>query len=367
MTASGDDPMETVIRVLDAIETGALLVDRAGTVVHANACSCEMFRRSQAELVGRPIHECFSSPGARTQLDNVIRRRDEVSKAELQVSGADGTKLPVSITGRALAGPPSLTDLCVLTLVDMSSQKNSEEQYGDLARLSDIAIEQAIELKHYSEKLEDRVRQRTADLNEANMDAVVMLAVASEAKDADTGAHVRRVQHYCVTTARKLSLSAKEAEQIGYSSILHDVGKIHIPDRILGKPGVLTDVEREIMQTHTVIGEQILSKRPFFETARKITRLHHENWDGSGYPDGVAGEEIPLSARIVRAADVFDALTSERVYKPAWPVKRTVEHLNEHRRRMFDPDVVDAFVALVAEGAFNHQTKPDPDTKTHKN
>src|SRR5262249_3768414 len=113
-------------------------------------------------------------------------------------------------------------------------------------------------------------------------------------------------------------LSTQEAERLGYSAILHDVGKIQVPDEILRKPTALTQDEWQIMRQHTITGERILSREPFFEDARNIARSHHENWDGSGYPDGRAASTIPLAARIVRVADVFDALTSTRPYKQAW-------------------------------------------------
>jgi putative two-component system response regulator len=153
--------------------------------------------------------------------------------------------------------------------------------------------------------------------------------------------------------AQRLGLSTTDAEAIGYSAILHDIGKIHVPDRILSKPGPLDEDERATMQQHTLAGERILSNASFFDRARRIARSHHENWDGSGYPDHLAGESIPLEARIVHVADVFDALTSERVYKQPWSRERAVESILGERGRMFAPEVADAFAALVDVGAFN--------------
>src|SRR5206468_3740819 len=139
-----------------------------------------------------------------------------------------------------------------------------------------------------------RGRGRTAERHEANMDAIYMLAVASESKDEDTGAHVRRLERYSRTLARELGFGEREAETVGYSAILHDIGKIHVPDHILKKPGPLTDDERRVIQEHTLAGEHILSVKPFFHMARRIARHHHENWDGSGYPDRAAGADIPV-------------------------------------------------------------------------
>ena len=124
------------------------------------------------------------------------------------------------------------------------------------------------------------------------------------------------------------------------------MGKIHIPDKILKKPGPLTADERSIMQGHTLAGEHILNGQGYFSTARRIARSHHENWDGTGYPDALAGDAIPLEARIVHLADVYDALTHTRAYKPAWSPADAREFIRSQRARMFDPQIVDAFFAL---------------------
>src|SRR4029450_3315375 len=191
------------------------------------------------------------------------------------------------------------------------------------------------------------VRQRTRELHEAHMEAIYMLAVAAEAKDLDTGKHVRRIERFTRLLAERIGLPTAESEAIGYSAILHDIGKIHVPDRILSKPGPLDDDERATMQQHTLAGERILSNTSFFDRARRIARSHHENWDGSGYPDRLAGESIPLEARIVHVADVYAALPTERVYKQPWTPERAVEAILGERGRMFAPDVIDAFGALA--------------------
>lgn len=133
---------------------------------------------------------------------------------------------------------------------------------------------------------------------------------------------------------------------------MHDVGKIRIPDRILKKSGPLTKKEWAVMQTHTVVGEKILGDRPFYQTPREIARSHHERWDGTGYPDGLHGETIPLPARIVTVADVFDALTHARPYKPAWSVEKTVTEMKRMSGKVFDPMILDVF--------FKSSTKKQP-------
>lgn len=229
------------------------------------------------------------------------------------------------------------------------AQANLQEQHAAVSELSDTVIQQAQKLDEYAATLEDRVRQRTAELEEAQLDAVTMLAVATREKDEDTGGHIQRIQRLTRATATALGLAAREAEALGRAAILHDVGKLHVPDAILRKPGPLTPEERAIMQQHTLSGERILPDRPFFAAARHIARSHHENVDGSGYPDGRQADAIPLEARIVRIVDVYDALTNRRSYKEAWPPERAREFLLENRGRMFDSDVLTAFIGVLDE------------------
>src|SRR5207302_1454927 len=168
------------------------------------------------------------------------------------------------------------------------------------------------------------------------------LAIASEAKDDDTGAHVRRLQAHVEVLAGRLGFNAADAQAMGLAAVLHDVGKIHVPDEILKKPGPLTPEQRLAMQQHTLVGERILSPSPHFKQAARIARSHHENWDGSGYPDGLAGGAIAIEAAIVHLADVYDALISPRVYKPAWPAGRAEEFLRAAAGKGVAAGVVEA-------------------------
>src|SRR3954451_1068099 len=153
-------------------------------------------------------------------------------------------------------------------------------------------------------------------------EAVMALARAAEAKDHSTGDHVVRVGDLAASLALRTGMSPTEAEDVGFAAMLHDVGKLHLPDSILQKPGALTAEEWEIVKQHTIWGERILGSSAGFELARRIARWHHENFDGTGYPDQLRGASIPLAARIVRVADVFDALASARPYKEAWSRER---------------------------------------------
>ncbi|QDT65829.1 HD domain-containing phosphohydrolase [Calycomorphotria hydatis] len=194
--------------------------------------------------------------------------------------------------------------------------------------------------------------------------AIFMLAKLAESRDPETGQHLERVQRYSRVLAQQLGREKKYRDIIDpafvrtvfLTSPLHDIGKVAIPDAVLLKPGRLTPDEFRIMQTHTIIGAETLDVAieqypgvKFLEFARSIARSHHEKWDGSGYPDGLSGEKIPLCARIVAVADVFDALTSKRVYKDAFSFEKARNILVNDSGTHFDPDVVDAFLAVQDE------------------
>lgn len=186
------------------------------------------------------------------------------------------------------------------------------------------------------------------ELRRSHMDTIVRLATAAEFRDGDTGEHIRRMSCYCEAIARKLGMGREWARQVLLASPMHDVGKLGVPDAILGKPGPLTPEERAIMQQHTTIGAKILenAENDILRMARDIALSHHERWDGKGYPHGLAGEHIPLAARIASVADVFDALTNARVYKPPFPLPKAFEMIREGRGTQFDEACVDAFVAI---------------------
>jgi putative two-component system response regulator len=217
-------------------------------------------------------------------------------------------------------------------------------------RLQSLTIEQNHQLRQINDDLDMRVKERTRQLTDAVREGVLMLCLAAEAKDEITGDHIQRIQTSTRRTCLELGMSAAESDQFGFSSVMHDVGKIHVPDHILNKKGSLTKEEWGIMKQHTIAGEKILRRSPFYDVARQIARSHHEWVDGSGYPDGLKGDDIPLSARIVAVADVFDALTNERPYKKAWPVAKALEELGRLAGRQFDEDIADAFVSVVANG-----------------
>jgi putative two-component system response regulator len=187
--------------------------------------------------------------------------------------------------------------------------------------------------------LEQRVRERTAELEDAHLDTLERLAVAAEFRDDDTGRHTERVAAISAHLARAAGMDDEKIESVRRAAPLHDLGKIGIPDSILRKPGSLTAEEWDIMKTHTTAGARILGggRSRVIRLAEEIALSHHERWDGTGYPEGRAGEAIPLSARVVAVADVFDALTSDRVYRKAWAPGDVLAHIQSHAGTHFDP------------------------------
>jgi hypothetical protein len=192
-------------------------------------------------------------------------------------------------------------------------------------------------------------RTAAIEVAQRERDGMVALARGAEAKDTDTGDHIVRVQLLSEELAQAIGLDAAAAADIGWSAMLHDVGKLHVPDRILLKPGPLTADEWQVMHQHPIYGERILREGAGFEMARRIARWHHENIDGSGYPDGLKGERIPLEARIVRIADAFDAMTSVRPYKPARSVEWALAELERHGGTQFDPEIVRLLLEMVRQ------------------
>lgn len=225
-------------------------------------------------------------------------------------------------------------------------------------------------MRNYSRELESRVEERTAELTLSRLELIHCLAKLSEYRDNETGHHVVRVGRYAGLLARSLGLPSSMCELIEHAAPLHDIGKIGISDEILHKPGKLTPEEFELMQRHVGLGKKVFQPLPVYESqqlrshtllgemmvnvgsspllrmAAEIALTHHERWDGTGYPIGLKGEEIPLSGRIVAVADVFDALSSKRVYKPAFPIERCLQILQEESGTHFDPAVIDAFMKV---------------------
>lgn len=232
-----------------------------------------------------------------------------------------------------------------------------------LARVrTQLELKQARDiLKNQNSWLEAEVARRMQENDLTQLVSIRALAHLAEARDNETGNHILRTQGYVHSLAMQLKelprfsavLTPKYIDLLTRSAPLHDIGKVGIPDAILQKPGRLTPSEWEVMKTHAKIGadaialaeSDVQTQVPFLKLAKEIAHRHHEKWDGSGYPDGLAGEQIPLSARIMAIADVFDALISKRVYKPAFSFEHAKALISEGRDTAFDPDLVDVFIA----------------------
>ncbi len=201
-----------------------------------------------------------------------------------------------------------------------------------------------LELKRHQDELEEIIETRTRE-------TVLRLVLAAEARDTDTGQHIKRIINYTTLILKKTGLPEKKAEMIGLASAMHDIGKIGIPDDILLKPGRLTEEEMTIMQTHTEIGEKNLrdSTSKLLENGRLIAQTHHERWDGAGYPQGLKGEEIPLFGRVVCLVDVFDALISKRPYKEGLPLEKVLEIIKQGKGTHFDPELTEIFIESIDE------------------
>jgi len=206
------------------------------------------------------------------------------------------------------------------------------------------------QVRHQNETLEEKVKKRTIELENSRYEVIERLGQAAEFKDNETGNHVLRMSKYSRLLAKAKGLPEDTVDLIFLASPMHDIGKIGIPDKILLKPGKLDADEWTIMQTHVTLGAELLSgsdEIPLMKMAKNIALTHHEKWDGSGYPNGISGEDIPIEGRISAICDVFDALTSDRPYKKAWSVEKTMDLIREESGRHFDPGLVPLFESIL--------------------
>lgn len=199
--------------------------------------------------------------------------------------------------------------------------------------------------------LERKVAERTKDLYSTRLEVIRRLGIAAEFKDNDTGLHIIRMSKYSHAIAKGYGFSDSEADILLNAAPMHDVGKIGIPDNILHKPDKLTSQEWIVMKTHTSIGAKIIGAHDnaLLRTAKTVALTHHEKWNGTGYPEGLSGENIPIEGRIVAVADVFDALTSNRPYKKAWSVEEAFDLLLNERGNHFDPELIKIFFANIEQ------------------
>lgn len=232
----------------------------------------------------------------------------------------------------------------VMQLINHIAPDGRPDAFGDPANTGILSLASSAAITVHNAILQERLR-------EEHLNTIYRLAVVAEYRDVDTGEHIRRVSRTSELIARALGMDPNVVEVIGHASHMHDVGKVAIPDAILLKPGQLTPEQRISMQKHASIGAEILSKSDgeVLSMGRDIALNHHERWDGKGYPNKRKGRDIPLPARIIGVADVFDAIVSPRCYKPACPLDRALGIIDKDKGRHFDPEVTEAFLTVLDE------------------
>ena len=331
-------------------------------VVDDEAANLQLVERILASGGYEDVH---ATTDPREGLEDARRTAPDLVLLDLLMPGMDG----LEVLGRL---EESLDGFAYLPVVVLTSDTSREARRTALEAGADdfltkplspqelrLRVDNLLEtrglhlaLQDYSERLEERVRERTSELERAQIEILERLALAAEHRHRETGRHTRRVGELARELAEQLGLSDRMLERLRWAAPLHDVGKIGIDDAILRKPGELSDEELAAMRDHAAIGGEILSGSSFeiLQLAEEIARHHHENWDGSGYPQGLSGEEIPVSARIVAVADVFDSLTHDRVYQEAIEPAEARSFIREHSGTKFDPDVVEALEAVLDGG-----------------
>jgi cyclic di-GMP phosphodiesterase len=317
----------------------------------------ELIQRS-LELEG---YECDAAVHAEAALA-ALEAHDgyQLLVSDIQMPGMSGMELLALVRQR-------YPDLAVLMVTGVDDRKVGIQAlrlgaFGYLIKpfdLNELALNAANALQRRQlammsqatqERLEGEVRRRTTQIRRREEEIALRLVAAAEFRDTDTGAHVKRIGLYAAALARKLDWPASQIDDLRVAAMMHDIGKIGVPDSILLKPGPLLPEEFEIIKQHTVIGARILegSEIPLLAMAREIALSHHERWDGTGYPTGLATETIPESARMVAVCDVYDALVHDRVYRRALPETEVLDLMASRRGRHFDPRVLDTFLDDVA-------------------
>jgi len=289
------------------------------------------------------------------------RARPDLVLLDLHMPGIDGFELMRRLDSPASEGPAvpfivltaDVTEETKLRALRAGARDFLTKPFGHVELL--VRVRNMLQVKYLQDRLHkrntllsDEVAVRTRDLEDARLEILDRLALAAEYRDDDTQEHAWRIARICGLLARGLGLPGHEVELMERAALLHDIGKIGVPDAVLLKPGRLTDEEFEQIKAHCKIGAAILagSRSPVLRTAEAIALTHHERWDGSGYPNGLAGEQIPLVGRIAAVADVFDALSHRRPYKEAWPLPDAVAEILDQSGRQFDAEVVSVFSLL---------------------
>ncbi len=332
-------------------------------------------RRMITLILEREGYECTEAPDSSAALHFAGAREYALVTCDVKMPGGSGLDLVGDLRERH----PDLAVLMISGMDDLATAAVATDlgAYGYVVKpfgINEIliAVANAIRRRHleiensaHRKHLEQLVSERTADLTEtverlsqteralrkSQEEAIQRLAFAAEFRDPTTGAHIDRMSRTCEILALSAGLGSERADLIRIASPMHDIGKIGVRDDVLRKPGKLTSEEMDEMRKHPIIGSEILvgSDSELLRLGGLIALTHHERWDGGGYPNGLEHDEIPLEGRIVAIADVFDALTSERSYKPAFEVDHAVAMMTDERGSHFDPELLDIFLTTVDE------------------
>jgi putative two-component system response regulator len=323
------------------VRDGGYTCDGAGGAADARAC----LTHSARSLVLLDVN--LPGESGMELLSHI--RQAHPGTAVVMITGEDDPKLAMTAIEHGAYGymvKPLRSGELLINVANALHRRWREQKSQRLMQsLEDTVDDRSQKLKAALEDL----RLSETKVSVAQAETICRLARIVEFRDDETGHHVQRMSFYCEILARQLGLPEHHCELLRLSSQLHDVGKVAIHDSILCKPGRLTAEEQEAMETHAEIGYEMLSGSTWevVQMGAIIARTHHEHWDGSGYPRGLAAEEIPREGRIAAVADVFDALTSDRVYRPAFPVRLALEKMRAERATHFDPELLDAFMVAL--------------------
>jgi putative two-component system response regulator len=300
-----------------------------------------------ARILERAGYRCTTAVSAEEASAHLDRAPYDLVLCDVQLPGEPG----IDFVERALARDPRIAALMISGLDDvtLADRALAVGAFGYVVKpftSNDvlIAVLGALSRRRHDHHAEEELRA-------SREETIQRLCIAVEARDPDTATHITEMSGLCRRIAQELDLPPEQCELIRTASAMHDVGKIGIPDQILLKPGPLTPAERAVMERHAEIGYRILvgSRAGLLQLAATIAWTHHERYDGQGYPRGIGGDAIPLEGRIAAVADVYDALTRDRVYRPRLPSEEALAIMREGRGRHFDPDVLDGFLAVVPE------------------
>ena len=323
--------------------------------------NAEQMRGMIARLLSRQGYECSQAKSVEAAWEMLQRRNYALMVLDIRAPGAS----EIELLEKAHADQPELAVIVATALDDQAIAMRALEpgacgylitpfETNELLISVANALERrrlAIASRRYARELERKVTERIAEVRAAQVEIIQKLVTVSEWRDDETGTHIKRIGIIAARIAVELGWREHDLENLRLAAAMHDIGKVALPDTILRKPNKLTAEEFEMVKTHTTVGGAILAdaKTPLLRMARDIAWCHHEKWDGSGYPRKVAGAAIPLSARIVAVADVYDAMTHSRAYRPAMSKEETLASMDNARGHHFDPAVFDVFRKVLPQ------------------